>query len=140
MHSGERGIVGGHAEILEAGDGVHAGFGHIMLGEYSGELFRAVVAVVEEDHSVALLDGAVDSRVVDRLDKLVGYIGVVAGLNGSSHVGGLGALAVDEEVVGYLDALPTLVAVHGVVADDNRCDLTGAFCAVGFELLDKSFA
>ena len=38
-----------------------------------------------------------------------------------------------EQVVGYLDAFPALVAVHCVVAADYRCYLAGRFCAVLFK-------
>ena len=119
----ERGVVGRHAVVLQAGDGVHSLLGHVLLCEDDGELLGAVVAVVEEDDDVALLDGAVDERVVDGLDELVGDAFVVAFLHGLEEVFGLFAFGADEQVVGYLDAFPAFVAVHGVEAAYDAGDV-----------------
>jgi hypothetical protein len=56
---------------------VHTLFGHIFLRQNDGELFGAVVAVVEEDDDVALFDAAVDCGVDNRFDELIGYSFVV---------------------------------------------------------------
>ena len=98
---------------------MHTFLGHILLGEYHGEFLGAVVAVVEENHHVALLDGAVDTGIVDGLYKFIGDTFVVTLLHGSHHIGSLLALAIDEQVICHLDALPALVAVHGIVATDD---------------------
>ena len=118
VHALERRIVRSHAVILQAGDGVHAFFGHVMLGENNGEFLCAVVAVVEENHHVAFLDGAIEIGVVDGLDELVGHIVVIALLHGGDHIGGLLALAFNEKVVGNLDAVPAFVTVHCIIAAD----------------------
>ncbi len=101
---------------------MHAFFRHVFLGEHDCELFGAVVAVVEEDHHVAGLDGAVDRGVVDRLDEFVGHVIVVALLHGFDHVAGLFALAVNKKIIGDLDSIPAFVAVHGVVTAYDRSD------------------
>ena len=140
MHAGERSVVGCHAVILQVGDGVHPLLWHVVLGEHNGELFGAVVAVVEEDNHIAGLYGAVDGGVVDRLDELVGHVVVIALLHGGNHVGGLFALAFHKQVVGFLYAVPAFVAVHCVVAADDGCNLAGGFVAVLCELLYEAFA
>ncbi len=139
VYSGERCVVGSHAVILQILDGVHSGLGHIVLCEHRGQLFGAVVSVVEEYHGVALLDRAVDSGIMDRLYKFVGDVIVVALLHGRHHIGGLLSLAVDEEIIGDLHAFPALVAIHRVVATHNRCDLSGRFGAMSLQSLDESF-
>ena len=50
---------------------MHALLWHILLREDDGQLLGAIVAVVEEDDDIALLDGAIDIGVVDGLHELV---------------------------------------------------------------------
>ena len=120
MHALERRVVGGHAAVVEPRDGLHSRLGHILLRQDDSQFLGAVVAVVEEYNRVALLDRPVKAGVDDGLDKLVRHPFVVGLLHCLHHVCGFLALAADELVIGQLDALPTLVAVHGVVAADNR--------------------
>ena len=134
MYALERCVVRSHAVVLQAGDSVHASLGHILLCEHYSEFLGSVVAVVEEDDYVALLDGAVIVAVHDGEDKLVGHALSVRLLNGLHHVAGLLALAIYEQVIGYLHALPALVAVHSVVATDDR----GNLGIVLHELADES--
>ena len=138
VHALEFGIIGSHAVILQTLDGVHTLFGHILLGEHLGELLGAVVAEVDEDYHIALLDGTVYGRVDDRLYKLVGHAVGVALLHGLNHVGGFLALALDEQVVSLFHAVPSLVAVHGVEAADDAGDVSAVGCAGVSNLLDKS--
>lgn len=98
-------------------------------------LLGAVVAEVDEDDYIALLDSAVDGLVVDRLDKLVGNAVGIALLYGLDHIGGLLALSVDQQVVSLLDAVPALVAVHSVETADDA----GNVCAVSFAHLARVF-
>ena len=114
MDALERSVVGGHAVVLQTGDGVHAFLGHVLLGEHDGQLLGAVVAVVEENHGVAFLDGAVESAVHDGLHELVGHAFVIGFLHCLHHVGSLLSGSADEHVVGFLHTCPTLVAVHGI--------------------------
>ena len=125
---------------MQSRNGFHPLLGHIMLCEHYRKLLCAVVAVVEENHGIVGLDCAVDCGVVDRLDKLVGDILVVALLHGLHHIGGLLALAFYQEVVGHFHAVPALVAVHGVVAAHNRGDCAGRLVAMGLELFYEAFA
>ena len=68
-------VVGRHAVILQVGDGLHAVL--VVLCQRYGNLFGAVVAVVEEDYHVSGADAAVH-RVVDYgLEELVGNSGFV---------------------------------------------------------------
>ena len=67
VHACERSVVRRHAVVLQTRDGVHALLRHILLGQYDSQLFSAVVAVVEEDHYIAFLDGAVESATLHRL-------------------------------------------------------------------------
>ena len=83
-------------------------------------LLGAVVAEVDEDYHVALLNESVHAAVVDRLHELVGHALVIAVLHGLHHVGGLRSLALYQQVVGFAHALPALVAVHGIEAAHYR--------------------
>ncbi len=109
---------------------MHVGFGDVVLGQGDCEFLGAVVAVVEEYHHVALLDAAVHGLVDNGLDEFVGHALGVRLLHSLHHVVGLLARAVHQHVVSLLDALPALVAVHGVVAAANCCDHACALLAV----------
>ena len=67
----ERIVIRGHAIELQAGDRLHAIL--LLESEHMGELFGTVVAIVEENHYVALADTTVHSIIHDRFDKLVGH-------------------------------------------------------------------
>ncbi len=67
---------------------------------------------------------------MDRFDEFVGHAFIVALLYGGCHVGRLGAFAFDEKIVGFFDAFPSFVAVHGVIASDHGCDCACAFGAM----------
>ena len=139
VHALEAGVIRRHAIVLQARNGLHPLFRHVLLREHDGQLLGAVVAVVEEDHHVALLDGSVHRGVVDGLHELVRHTLVIGLLHGRHHVRGLLAFALHQEVVGLLHAVPALVAVHGIeTPDDGRDDATGLL-ALGLQLLDKSF-
>ena len=93
--------------------GVHQGAGHL-----SG----AVGAEVTEDDAVALFN-APALGADHRLEEFIGDSGVIRGLDGLAGVLGKGSIAVGQGIVGALHALPTAVAVHGVVAAGNVGDL-----------------
>ena len=141
MHALETGIIGGHAVVLQAGDGVHTLLGHTLLCEHDGELLGTVIAVVEEDDHIAFLDGAIHSAVVDGLHELVGHALIVTFLHSLHHVGSLLALCTHEQIVGNLHSLPALIAVHGVETAYHTGDsCTEHLCAVVCHLLDKVLA
>jgi hypothetical protein len=99
--------------------------GLVLEGKELDELTHAVRAVVEGEDGVVLLDAG---RLVPKdegLDKLVGNASLVRGLKGLDGVLGVLALVVHEGVNSDLDAVPALVAVHGVVAANEGDELTG---------------
>lgn len=115
---------------------------HGLVGkaEDGDDLTHAVGAVVEEEKGVAVWTcvrferglrcwerRTLDTRLVaaddDGLQELVGLVLFVAVLDCGDRVLALLTLAVDETVDGDLDALPALVAVHGVVPPDDGRDL-----------------
>ena len=66
---------------------------------------------------------------------------VIARLYARHHVGHRTALAAYEQVVGQLDAVPMLVAVHGVIAADDGCDNACAhFIHVLLQVGDEALA
>ena len=91
-------------------------------------------------YHVAFLDGAVESAVVDGFDELVRHTLVVRFLHGLHHVVRLFALAVHQQLVGFLDAAPALVAVHGIEAAHDAGDASGALCTMVGQLLDEALA
>ena len=124
MQTLERTVVRRHAAVVQALNGLHALLRHILLRENNRDLFRAVVAIVEEDHHIAFGDTSVAGRIHQRLHELIGIfmllrMAVIATLHGLYHIGFLAAFAVDELVIGYLDTLPAFVTVHGIETTDN---------------------
>ena len=137
----ERRIVWSHAVVLEVRNGRHTILRHVLLGKHDGELFRAVVAVVEEDHYIALLDGShwlAITNMYDRFDKLVGYAFCITLFYSLEHVFCCFSLALNDTVVSDFHALPTFVAVHGVEATLDRSDLAAAGSQVLLELVDET--
>ena len=89
------------------------------------QLASAVRAEVEENNSV----GFGNARVVadnNGIDKLISDFGIVGGFN--RHVGGglLGRVGFGNGVVGFLNAIPTFISVHCVVATADCGDLPRA--------------
>ena len=139
MNTLERGIVRRHAIVLQTGNRVHTGLGHILLREHNRQLFGAVVTVIEENNHVTLLDSPVASRVYDRFDKFVGYIGIIRFLHGLHHIIRFTTDSVYQKVIGFFHPLPAFVTVHRIISSDNRGYLSGRFSAMSLQLLDKSF-
>ena len=94
----------------------------------------------DEDDDIALLDAAVDGTVVDGLDELVRHTVIVRLLHGGNHVGRLLAFALDQQVVGFLDTLPALVAVHSIEAAHDAGDGCVVLGADVSNLLDEALA
>ena len=138
MQTLEVGVIRRHAVVLQVLDGVHALLRHILLGQHLRELTGAVVAEVDEDDDVAFLNGAVDLGVVDGLDELIGHAVGVALVHCLEQVVGLFALALNEQVVGFLDAVPALVAVHGVETADDGGDVGVVLLAAVEDVLDEA--
>ena len=91
---------------------MHAFLRHVFLCQRDGELLCAVVAVVEENNGVAFFDCAVNFGVDNRFDKFVGNVLIIRLLHCLNHICRRFALAVYKQVVGFLDAVPSFVAVH----------------------------
>ena len=136
----EGGIIGGHAVILQAGNDLHAVLGHVLLSQRNGNLLGAVVAEVEEEHHIALLDASVNSRVDDGFDKLVGNALVIGLLDGTHHIVALLAHASRKHVIGHLDAIPVVITVHRIIAANNGGHCTSALLAVLSDSCYKALA
>ena len=104
----------------------------------AGHLSGSVAAEVEEDDAVPISYGDDGSaRAVgygNGFDKFVGFAAVVGILYGCDGVGFCDAFALCEQVIGYLGAFPTVVAVHGVIASGYGCDAANA---MGFEHVEE---
>ena len=88
------------------------------------ELAGAVGTEVEEHHGVAVAHAPAGKR--HGLDELVGDAGGVGGLHHLARRRVRARLGPHHGAPGTLDALPTLVAVHRVVAPGDAGDLDGA--------------
>ena len=111
---------GGDGDVFRVGEG---GFGTAVdVAEELGDFSDAVGAVVEEEEGVVVVDaggGAVDD---DGFEELVVFALGVFLFDGGDGVGGggdVGARAGDEPFHADFDAVPSLVAVHYVVAADD---------------------
>ena len=107
--------------------------------EGAGQLAGAVGAEVIENHAVALADGGHGLAVFHDdggLDELVGLFLGVALLYGLLGVIGIHALAQHHGVIGFLHAIPQVIAVHGPIAALDGGDLAHAdFLDFGFQFL-----
>src|SRR6185437_5269772 len=90
------------------------------LGQGPDDLPHAVGAKVEAQHSVFRSDARLVANE-RRFDELVGLTSLVGIPDGSLAAGGaVRGMAVDEQVIGTLGALPAPVAIHGPVAAHDR--------------------
>src|SRR6202043_3463209 len=95
--------------------------------ERVGDLAGAVGPEIVEDDRVVVANQAHGRRGwsgatgnYDRLDEFLGEVVLVALLQRGNGIAGFGfRLAVGEGLVGELDALPAVVAIHGVIAADE---------------------
>ncbi len=98
-------------------------FREVLLDERARQLTGAVSAEVGEDDGVAVLDlGHLALLVADGgcVNELVRFAAGVGHFH--RFAGGIRLVfrfATGDDVVGFLDALPAIVAVHGVVAPDD---------------------
>ena len=116
-----------------------AKFLEIGFDEGAGGFAGAVGAEIEEDHGVIVADyGAWGCGLALRgfrvddggNDKFVGDAFLVAGADGGDEIGEFRiGVAVNHGTVRFFDALPAIVAVHGVVAADDGGDLADAVLA-----------
>ena len=143
VHALEAGVIRRHAEILQTGDRVHTCLRHILLCQNDCQLLRTVVAVVEEDHHVALFDDSYRLAILhmdDRFDELVCHALCVRLLHGLHHALGCLALALNQQVVSLFHTLPTFVAIHRIVTTNDRSDLTAGCLQVVGQCLDKALS
>ncbi len=89
--------------------------GKAGVAEGREDLARAVGAEVEEEEPVAVLCAGVAGDDGGG-DEFVGLAARIGGGDRLGRGGGLGALGVDDGVVGARDPFPPVVAVHRVVA------------------------
>ena len=108
----------------------------VGIDQRAGDLSCAVGTEVIENDTVAMLDLGI-FNADNRLDELVGDAFGIGSLDGSNGIGILDALALDQCVIGQLDAVPAVVAVHGVETAHDCGDLAGLALDVGGQLTDK---
>src|SRR4051812_48639928 len=89
-----------------------------------GNLTCAVSAKIEKDYRIATLYGrnrfAGFAGYHNRLDELVGNASFVRGLYGRDRVNRSLAFGVYQQSISALGSFPTLVAIHRVIASDDR--------------------
>ena len=102
------------------------GLGRVRWVSTSVSSRGSVGAEVEEHHGVPVLDRADRlAGLVDADDGFDEFVGLAAGIalpQNRQHVRRRLAYPLDQCIVGELDALPAVVAVHGVVAARHRRD------------------
>src|SRR5438309_9603851 len=98
----------------------------VSFGEGASDLPRAVGPKVEKDHAVAILNDRYWLFVLidnyDRLHELIGDALTVRLANGGDRIAARAAFTEPHQPMSLLSALPSLIAVHRVVAPDDGCD------------------
>ena len=109
----KRRVVLGHRHKVRKLDLLALKAVELLVREHASHLTSAVGTEVEEDGRVALVDALVVGS--EGLDELVAArILLVVGLDTGNGVD-IGIGRIDHDVVGALDALPTVIAVHGPI-------------------------
>ena len=139
MYTLEAGVIRSHAVELQARNGLHALFGHILLGEDNGQFLGTVVTVVEEDYNITFLDGTVEATVHNRLDEFIRNAFVVGLLHSLDHIRSDLPFTVYQQIVGNLHTFPTFVTVHGIETSHDGSNLAGRLLTMGSQLLNEAF-
>ncbi len=92
------------------------------IGERVGELASPVRAEVQVDDRLAIVELAVDAVDDRRLHELVSFAVGVGLLDGRRRAGSMLPHPEDDRVVGQLDPIPTLVAIHPEIAPADGRD------------------
>ena len=117
-----RGVLGEHDELGQLRHSGTLEFLETGFDKAAGQLAGAVGAEVHEHHGVTVFD---TYRLANAggLDELVALAALVGGDQAVHRVvGAVLGLAVDDQLVGLLHAVPAVVAVHGEVAADQAGD------------------
>ena len=123
---GHGGVVLGHADVVDGEAAIPPLEAvELVVHEDAGHLAGAVRPEVDEHHRVPFGHAAALAGDAGH-HELVGDAVGIAALDALFPVAGLLALAVDKGGVGFLLAVPVLVAVHGVVAAGDGGDLADA--------------
>ena len=139
MNTCERSIIRCHAIILQSRNCFHALFRHIFLSQYDCQLFRTVVAVVEEDNHITFFYRSIHSCIVDGFDELVSHLFIIRFLHSLNHICSLFALSFNQQIVCFFDTVPTFVTVHCIETTYNRSDCTCRLSAMCSQLFDETF-
>ncbi len=138
MHALERIVIRRHAVVAQPLDRGHAL--DRVLCEGNGDFAGAVVAVVEEYDDVPGEDASVYGAVYYRGEELVGHPVFVRVGHSLDHIVSLQPLAASQHVVCELDALPAVVAVHGIEASYNGGDCAGGGRAMLLQVAQEARA
>ena len=112
----------------------------ILLSKHLCKLFGTVVTEVDEDNNVAFLNRSVNSRVINSLNKLVGYTFSIAFFHSLYHVGSLLSFTLYKQIVSLFHSIPTLVTVHSIEASYNTCNACTIIFTYLFNVSNETFA
>ena len=132
-------VVVGHGHIVQ-GEGGHAVVGEVLLRHGCRDLPAAVGAEVETEHHIARANPAVHALEDRRLNELIGDVCRIGRRHGRLGVGEHLPLPIHEQRVGFGDALPPLVAVHGPVPAAHRGQTGSGLFTDGLEFLEVAGA
>ncbi|MNG93681.1 hypothetical protein D3C79_526560 [compost metagenome] len=114
------GVFGQHHEIAEVHNLGARESVEIGIHEGTNDLARAIGAEVHENQRVAILQsgrGFTGGLEHGRFHELVVFATLISGLqSGNGVIGHVVALSLSQQIISQLDAVPAVVAVHGVIA------------------------
>src|ERR1044072_5209223 len=116
----KRAVVLSHAGEANAGPRASIKAREIFLSKSARELSGAVCAEVKEDHAVAIINSRYGLIIIsdnnDGFDEFIRHAFAVGFQHPLNRVAARAAFAVPEQAISLLRAIPSLVAVHRVVA------------------------
>ncbi len=136
----DRRVVLSQADEVDVRDARTRKAGEVRIDERPGDLAGAIGSEVEEDDCIAVLDAharLTGRRHEDRFHELVGHAARVRGPDGVDRVSAHGRFCLHDRTPRALDPLPSVVAIHRVVAAHDAGDGTNTdFREDAFEPLD----
>ena len=125
MNAFKRSIIWSHTIILQPRNSMHTCFRHILLSQYYSQLFRTVITIIKEDNNIAFFNCTIHIRINNRLYKFVSNTFIIRLLHCLNHICSFCTNTVYQQIICFFHTFPTFIAIHCIIATNDRSNLTG---------------
>ena len=115
-------VIRCHCAIVQR-NGFHPVFRHVLLGKSYSELFCPVVSEIEKDNYIAFFYKtdrfAIIISYYNRFHEFIGDTCIIRFMHTFNNISGRCTLTAYNQVISFLNPLPSLVAVHCIESSDE---------------------